>query len=118
MRKAREAKEKVDAQTDKRARAWAEAKDKQRSEIARLAEVARDKADKDTRAKKKSNTARRVAEEAVAEIRVKAKVQIAKRERQQRLRPVPMLNKDEEDKGGKGQGLCKQTSTRMLIEVA
>ena len=36
--------------------------------------MARDKADKDTRAKKKSNTARRTAEEAVAEIRVKAKV--------------------------------------------
>ena len=60
--------------------AWAETKDKEKAEIARLADEAREKAKAETMVRKKSNAARRVAEEAVTEIRVRTEVERAKRE--------------------------------------
>ena len=62
MRKAREAKAKAVAETAERARAWAKYKDKEKEYIARLANKAMEKAESETRARKKSNASRRVAD--------------------------------------------------------
>ena len=49
---------KAKAETAERARAWAETKDKEKAEIARLADEAREKAKAETMVRKKSNAAR------------------------------------------------------------
>ena len=61
--------------------AWTKTKDKGKAYIAKLSDEAREKAEAETRASNKSNAARRVAEEAVPEIRVSTEVKRAKRER-------------------------------------
>ena len=82
-RKAREAKAKVEAETAERERVrmWAEAKYKEKADIVKLSGKARDKAEAEMRVGKKSNAARRVAEEDFYEIRVSVEVKRANRER-------------------------------------
>ena len=71
MRKAREAKAKSEAEAESadRSSTWAKSKYKKKAEIARIDDEVREKAGAETRARKKFNAARRVEEEAVAEIR-------------------------------------------------
>ena len=59
MRKARELKAKAEADTVERARAWAEAKDKENADINRLADKAREKADFKDRARKNDKAVNR-----------------------------------------------------------
>ena len=75
MRKASDAKEKAEAETADRARAWDKTKDKEKTEIARLDDEVREKADPEaketSRAKEKYIVTKRVASEAGAETGVR-----------------------------------------------
>ena len=83
MRKSREAKAKMEADAAKRARSWAKAKDKKKSEISRLADEAREKAEFKTREKKNDNALNRAAVEAAVKIRASADIKRAKIEREE-----------------------------------
>ena len=60
MRNSREVRKKSEFDTAERERAWA--KDKEKAEIARITDKSRKKSEADMRARKKANSARRVAE--------------------------------------------------------
>ena len=60
--KSREAKANSDTETTERVRAWSKAKDKEKADITRLSDDAREKSEAETRSRKKSNSARRLVE--------------------------------------------------------
>ena len=81
MSKERESKTKFQAEFVERSRAWADAKTKEDTHIARISDKVREKADIDARARKNANTVHTAAVEAVAKIRFSDKIQGSKREK-------------------------------------
>ena len=89
-RKEREAREKMEAETVERERAWAEAKARDKADISRIAAEAREKAEFEVRVRKNANAVNRGAVEAATKIRFSDEIQ-RKRERGRRLRQGPRL---------------------------
>ena len=81
MRKAREARDKSEAETAERAMDWAEAKDKDNVDIDRLDEKAREKTKFMAMATKNTNAVNRADVEAIVKIRFSSDIQGVKRNR-------------------------------------
>ena len=81
MRKAIEAREKLEADTVESEKAWADTKARDRAEISRLADKYREKNKFEARAKKNANFVNRAVVEADTNIRFSDKIQGAKRDK-------------------------------------
>ena len=79
MRKAREARAKAEAETAERARAWDEAKAREKAYISRLGDEDREKTKFKARASKNAKALNRTAVEAASKIRESADIQGANR---------------------------------------
>ena len=106
--------EKAEYEDTERAKAWYEAKAKEKAEISRItdkaSEMAEAEAEEEARVTEKSYAAKRAAEEAAAEIIVKVESEISKRplviERRKSKAEayIKEIRRRGECKGGKGKG--------------
>ena len=77
---AREAKKKADSDTEERAISWSKVEYKDKAEIAKLSDEAREKAKFEARAKNNANTVNKMSVEAAAQISESANMKRANRE--------------------------------------